>query len=247
MASARREGDKVIINGHKCFITAAKEARYLLTITMDRESGKPLNQSASMWLVPLDAPGVTVTTMKKIGWNLTGSLCDVYLEDVEVDESALVGVEGNGFMQAMKNFEVERLLMASSALGMAKCAYSDALSYAAQRVQFGKPIGYHQMIQGKLVRMAIKIENMHNYVMKCAWMKDQGESIQTPANLCRIYCGQAAFEVCDDAMQIMGGIGYTDDCRISRMWRDVRITRIGGGTDEILTYTAAKQLLKTVK
>ncbi|MGI6027503.1 MAG: acyl-CoA dehydrogenase family protein [Candidatus Scatomorpha sp.] len=74
--------------------------------------------------------------------------------------------------------------------------------------------------------------------------KDNNISIQTSANLCKIYCAQAAFEVCDDAMQIMGGIGYTEDSRVSRMWRDVRVMRIGGGTDEILIKSAAKQLLK---
>lgn len=243
-STATRRNGKVYLNGHKCFITAADEAKYILFLTMDRESGKSPYQSASMWMVPLDAPGVKITKMHKIGWKLTGSFCDVYLEDVEVDENALVGVEGNGFMQLMKNFEVERLLMACSAVGMAECAYNDALSYAKQRVQFGKPIGSFQMIQEKLVQMKIKIENMRNFVYKCAWEKDNNISIQTSANLCKIYCAQAAFEVCDDAMQIMGGIGYTEDSRVSRMWRDVRVMRIGGGTDEILIKSAAKQLLK---
>jgi alkylation response protein AidB-like acyl-CoA dehydrogenase len=246
-STAVRKDGKVYINGHKTFITGAQEVEYMLTITRDFDSGKPAHKSLSMWMVPLNASGVTIEPMHKVGWRLQGSLCEVYLDNVEVGEKDLVGVEGNGFIQLMKNFEVERLLMASTALGVAVCAYNDALVYATQREQFGQPLKEFQMIQDKIVNMAIKIENMKNFVYKCAWKKDSGKSIQNEANLCKIYCSRAAFEVCDEAVQIFAGIGYTEEHRVSRLWRDVRLNRIGGGTDEILIRAAAKQLFKNVK
>jgi alkylation response protein AidB-like acyl-CoA dehydrogenase len=243
-ANAVRRNGKVYLNGHKCFITAADIAKYMLTITRDIDSPLPPHRAISMWLVPLDKPGIKVEVMHKVGWRLQGSLCDVYLDNVEIEEKDLVGQEGNGFIQLMKNFEVERLLMASNAMGTAVCAYNDALQYAVLREQFGKPLKEFQLIQDKIVNMAIKIENMRNFVYRCAWLKDQGRSIQTEANLCKIYCSRAAFEVCDEAVQIFGGIGYTEEHRVSRLWRDVRLNRIGGGTDEILIRAAAKQLFK---
>ena len=146
----------------------------------------------------------------------------------------------------MRNFEMERLMMAVAVLGMAECAYEDAAKYANQRIQFGRPIGTRQLIQEKIVNMKIKIMNMKNLCYQCAWEKDQGISIRNASALCKLYCAQAGNEVIDDALQIMGGLGYTQDCRISRLWRDARNYRIGGGTDEIMIHIAGRGLLREV-
>lgn len=166
------------------------------------------------------------------------------MEDVALEEKDLVGVEGNGFMQAMVNFEVERLLIAANCLGWAECAFEDAARYANQRVQFGKPIGTNQLIQEKITMMKLKIENMRNIVYKTAWEIDNHIPVQIDSALAKLYCAQSAMEVVDDAMQIMGGIGYTSDCRISRLWVDARVHRIGGGTDEIMIHVAGRAILK---
>ena len=171
---------------------------------------------------------------------------EVYLENVVVEEKDIIGKEGEAFKQLMRNFEMERLMMAVAILGMAECAYEDAAKYANQRVQFGKPIGTRQLIQEKIVNMKIKIMNMKNLCYQCAWEKDQGISIRNASALCKLYCAQAGNEVIDDALQIMGGIGYTQDCRISRLWRDARNYRIGGGTDEIMIHIAGRGLLKEI-
>ena len=155
-----------------------------------------------------------------------------------------MGVEGNGFMQAMVNFEVERLLACAQSLGAAECAFEDAVRYATQRVQFGKPIGRNQLIQQHITEMYMKIENMRNWVYRTAWKIDNGESVQIDSAVAKYYCGRAAFEVCDSAMQVMGGIGYTKDCRISRLWRDQRVYRIGAGTDEIMVHIAGRAIQK---
>jgi alkylation response protein AidB-like acyl-CoA dehydrogenase len=199
----------------------------------------------TMFFVPMDAPGVKTAPLHKIGWNMNPTY-EVYLENVVVEEKDIIGKEGEAFKQLMRNFEMERLMMAVAILGMAECAYEDAAKYANQRVQFGKPIGTRQLIQEKIVNMKIKIMNMKNLCYQCAWEKDQGISIRNASALCKLYCAQAGNEVIDDALQIMGGIGYTQDCRISRLWRDARNYRIGGGTDEIMIHIAGRGLLKEI-
>lgn len=243
-----RKDGKVYINGHKTFMSNALTAPYMLCMARNAEEVEnPDKRNAfSMWWVPMSAPGIKVERLKKIGWHMMDT-CEVYLENVEVEEKDLVGVEGNGFMQVLINFEVERLLMAASVLGYAECAFEDAARYANQRVQFGKTIGSQQLIQEKLTYMKIKIENMKNMVYKCAWEIDNGLPVQISSALAKLYCAQAANEVIDDALQIMGGIGYTTDCRISRLWVDARVFRIGGGTDEIMIHAAGRAILKQYK
>jgi len=241
-STATRKNGKVYINGHKTFNTHADRSPYMLIVVRDFKNENP-TKDFSMWLVPLDAPGVTIKTIDKIG-NCACHTCEVYLDNVEVDESNLVGVEGMGFIQLMKNFEVERLIGLPSALGMAQRAYEDATKYVGQRIQFGKPVGNNQLIQEKVVNMAIKLENMRNMIYKCACQKMDGKSIATEAAMAKLYVARAACEVIDDALQCMGGIGYTNDCLIARLWRDVRVHRIWAGTDEIMIHVAGRALIK---
>jgi crotonobetainyl-CoA dehydrogenase len=237
-ASATRKNGKVYINGHKTFITHATYAPYMLTCTMDQETGK-----MSMWWVDMKKPGIKVEYLEKIGYN-TGGTSEVYLDNVEIEEKDLIGKEGEGFLQLMANFEFERLLIAASALGHAQGAFEDAAKYANQRQQFGKKIGDFQLIQEKLCIMQIKLENMRNFCYKTAWEMDNDISIRINSALCKYYCTRAAFEVADDAMQILAGVGYTLDHRVSRFWRDLRGYRLTGGTDEIMIHAAGRPLLK---
>ncbi len=239
--ATKRDG-KVYINGVKTFNTSADMAPFMLCVARSGVNENPY-KDFSMYLFPMDREGVRISKLDKIGNNMCGTF-EVYLNDVECDESDLVGAECQGFYQLMKNFEVERITICAANVGMARCAYDEALRYAAQREQFGKPIGTFQLIQEKLVDMRIKIENM---LYKVAWKKDQGESVSIDSSLLKRYTGKAAFEVIDDAMQIMGGIGYVNDCRISRLWRDQRVYRIMAGTEEIMVHTAGRALVKEAR
>jgi len=147
----------------------------------------------------------------------------------------------------MKNFEIERVVLSASVVGAAEAAFEDAARYANSRVQFGKPIGSYQLIQQMIVDMALKVENMRNYYSKVAWMMDNDIPVRHEHAMAKLYITQAAFEVTDDAMQVLGGMGYMMDARIQRLWRDVRVMRIGGGTDEIMYNIAGPQLLKKYK
>ena len=239
--ATKRDG-KVYINGNKTFNTSADRAPFMLCGARSGINESPY-KDFSMYLFPMDRPGVTIEKLDKIGNNMCGTY-EVHLDNVECEETDLVGEECKGFYQLMKNFEVERLTICAANVGMARCAYDEAVRYAGVREQFGKTIGSFQLIQEKIVDMKIKIENMQNMLYKTAWKKMNGESIMIDSSLVKRYTGQAAFEVIDDAMQIMGGIGYTHDCRISRLWRDQRVYRIMAGTEEIMVHTAGRALIK---
>ena len=137
--TATRKNGKVYINGHKTFNTSADRAPYMLCMVRDYKNEIP-NKDMSMWLVPLSAPGVTIKPLSKIG-HWTTNTCEVYLDNVEIEETDLVGIEGKGFLQLMKNFEVERLMSTAGMIGMAQAAYDESVKYAGQRMQFGKTIG----------------------------------------------------------------------------------------------------------
>jgi len=232
----------VTFNGTKTLITNALQSKYLLVMAKNPEVEDP-RKAISMYLVPMDAPGVTTNQLEKILWHISDS-CEIFLDDVTLPESCLVGVKGNGFKQLMRNFEFERLVIAATCLGLAQCAFDDAATYAAQRVQFGKPIGSFQLIQLKLTDMAIKLENIRNFVYKTAWMLDNDVPLKSQGALCKRYSAMAAFEVADEAMQIFGGVGVTVGTRVSRLWLDLRGHRFGGGTDEIMVHIAGRQIVK---
>lgn len=246
LAQAKRQGDgTVVINGEKTLVSHVHDAPYILTLTRDLTNPDP-HKAITMWLVPTDTPGISVSPFNKIGFHMT-TTSEVRFDNVVIDESAMVGAEGHGFIQLMKNFEIERILVCACLLGAAECAYDDAIEYAKQREQFGKPIGSFQLIQEKLTDMAIALENMKNMIYKCAWMKDNGQDIKIMSALCKRYVGEASWKVVDEALQIHGGLGYVNDVRVSRLWRDMRPGRIGGGTSEIMVHIAGRALQKAHK
>lgn len=240
-----RKNGKVYLNGQKTFITGAKDYPYMLVMARNVE---PQNDKDcfTLWWIESGVSGVECHDLHKIGWNMVSN-CEVFFNNVELDESDRVGEEGHGFIHMMENFDHDRLVIAAHTLGAAECAFDDAVSYANQRVQFDKTLGEFQLTQLKLAQMAIKIQNMKHYVYRVAWEYDQGLPIRLSSPLCKLYCAQAACEVIDDAMQIFGGLGYSNESRLSRLWRDTRASRIGGGTDEIMVHISARQILKQYK
>lgn len=244
-ATAEFDGDEVVFNGQKMYCTLSGMAKYIMMMTRDPAIENPY-EGISMWLLPTDTPEVQFTQVNKVGW-WTIPTYEVYVKDARAPKSSLIGEMHKGWPQLMANFEIERLALCASSLGAAEAAYEDAAAYANQRVQFGKPIGHFQAVQHIITDMAIKIENMKNYVYKVAWMMDCNMPVRHEHAMCKLYVARAAWEVIDDAMQILGGLGYTMDHRVQRLWRDVRLMRIGGGTDEIMYNIAGPQLLKKAR
>jgi len=243
--TARFEGDEVVFNGQKMYCTIAKQAKNILLLTRDPQGEDPYD-CISMWLLPTDTPGVRFNNVEKLGWWTVPSY-EVFIDNARVPRKNLVGEMNRGWPQLMANFEIERLALCAASLGAADAAYEDAAAYANQRVQFGVPIGSFQAVQHLITDMAVMIENMRNYIYKIAWMMDNNLPVRAENAMCKLYVARAAFEVTDMAMQVLGGLGYTMGHRVQRLWRDVRLMRIGGGTDEIMYNIAGPQLLKKAR
>lgn len=234
-----RKDGKVILNGHKTFITSGAGVPYLVVMARDSENYNCFTE----WFVDMTKPGIKVEKLSKLGLKMD-SCCEIYFDNVELEEKDMFGKEGNGFNRVKEEFDFERFLVGCTNYGVALCAFEDAAKYANQREQFGEKIGRFQLIQEKFAHMAMKITNMRNMLYEAAWKFDNGIMSSGDAAMCKYYCAHAAFEVVDDAMQVLGGVGVAGDHRISRFWRDLRVDRVSGGTDEMQILTAGRAVLK---
>lgn len=231
-----------ILNGQKTWVTQGEVFPYIFVVAKDEDPARE-NSSMSMWLVPIDAKGISTAPLHKIGQQIM-PFCEVYFDDVVLTEDMRVGKEGEGFRNLMKNFEMERCLIVAQCVGCAQAAMDDAAAYVTQRETFGKPIINNQLIQLKLTEMETALQNTRNMLYHTLWKMDQGESIRIDSALLKRYGAQSCTMVADEAMQIYGGLGYTEDIRLGRIQSDLRGMRIAGGTDEIMVYIAGRQLAK---
>ncbi len=234
-----RKDGKVYLNGHKCFITSSLHAPYLIVMARDASSEKPI---FTEWFVDMSKEGIKLNPLDKLGLRMD-SCCEVIFDNVELEEKDMFGTEGDGFNRVKAEFDDERFLVACTNYGVALCAYEDAAKYANQRVQFGEAIGRTQMIQEKIAHMAIKLNSMKNMLFETAWKTDQETATSGDSAMCKYFCANAAFEVIDTSMQILGGIGVTGH-RVGRFWRDLRIDRLSGGSDEMQILTLGRAELK---
>ncbi len=204
-----------------------------------------VHRGATMFLVDRDTPGVTINKLPKMGHeDAPTSICEVFLNDVRVPRSAILGVEHNGFMQTMANFTRERIANVSGVIATAVNAFEDACAYANQREQFGQQIGRFELVQEMIMEMACKIENMMNMLYKLCWQADQGQDVRILAGMAKYYCSKATCEVVDDAIQVLAGIGVVGDHRVGRYYIDIRSARIAGGSDQVMVFNTAPQILK---
>lgn len=237
----KRENGKIYLNGTKTFITSSKGVKWLVIMAKNADDPSVFTE----FMVDMTKPGVELGPLNKLGLRMD-SCCEVYLNDVELEESDIFGKEGNGFNRGIGDFNFERWLVGACDYGTAICAYEDALKHANTREAFGKTIGRFQLNQLKIAEMTIKLDAMKNMLYETAWKADMngGNLDAGEAAMCKYFCANASFEVVDDAMQIMGGIAVASEHRINRIWRDLRVDRISGGTDEMMILTTAKNALK---
>lgn len=233
-----RKDGKVYINGHKHFISGALDSDYCMTLAKNSENPEEL----TLWFVPTNVEGARVEPMEKMGLNME-NVCDVWFDNVEIEEKDMFSTEGNGLLATSIGFDYERLIDAFNAYGQALCAYEDACRHANTRIIRGRPIGRLQLIQNHIMQMTMKIESMRYLLLKYAWNKDNDNLLREEASIAKQYCSESANEVVDHAVQVLGGIGFCGS-RVSRIYRDLRITRISGGTGEIQTVIASRQILR---
>ena len=188
----------------------------------------------SLFLVDTDTPGFVVNRkLDKVGMRASDT-AEIFFEDMFIPEDALLGEEGRGFYNIMWELQGERLIGAAAAIGGARLTLEQVVEYTKERVQFGKPICRNQAIAHRIADLASKIEAAQSLVYLCAWKYDHGEYPVKEISMAKLIAAQVACEVADEALQFMGGYGYMMEYPVQRAWRDARLGRIGGGTDEIM-------------
>ncbi len=241
--TARRDGDHYVIDGEKTFITSGMRADWFtLAVRTD-----PDNKGAggiSMIAVPGDVAGLTRSRLGKMGW-LCSDTALLHFEGARVPVGNLIGEEGKGFRMIMTNFNAERISIAAMALGMAECCYDEALAWARDRKTFGKALIEHQVVRHKLVDMKMRVESTRAWLKSVSDRADANQAdAQWVADVCMLknHSTQAMQFCADQAVQILGGMGYMRGTASERIYREVKVAMIGGGAEEIMKELAARQM-----
>jgi acyl-CoA dehydrogenase len=246
--TAVKDGDEWVINGSKIFITNSGPLAgfYNVLCKTDPDATKS-HRGLSMILVEADRPGVGYQDVgKKMGITLSYT-AEVTFKDVRVPIKNLIGQENKGFYHLLEFFDESRILVAAQGLGIAQGGFDRALAYVKQREQFGKKIAQYQATQHKLADMATKIECARLLVYKAAWNFDQGRIDPKLTSMAKMFAARTAVEVCDEAIQLLGGYGYMEEYEVERFYRDAKITEIYEGTKEIQKNTIASAILGKLK
>lgn len=235
---AKKDGDHYIVRGEKTFITSGMRADFY---TVAVRTGGPGMGGISLLLIERDTPGFTRTPLRKMGW-WASDTATLHFDDCRVPAENLVGPENHGFMGIMLNFNDERLGLAASSIAFARTAYEEALDYAKLRETFGKPIIRHQVIRHKLVDMAQRIEASQAMLERIAWALDQGEHPIPELCMLKNQATQTMAFCASEAVQILGGAGFMRGAKSERIYREVKVNAIGGGTEEIMKDLASRQM-----
>ncbi len=241
--TALKKGDKYIVNGHKRFITNAEASTFITVFALtDPEKG---SRSLTAFLIPPDTPGVEIKPrLKKMGQKASVQN-EIIFTDVEVPEGNRIGGEGYGFIIAMKTFDRTRTGVAALSLGNARAAYEIAKEWTKNRKQFGKPIAANQAIGFMLADMATKIETARLITWYAAWAYDfDKKKLNKLSAMSKLYASDIGMEVTTDAVQAMGGDGYTWDFAVEKMMRDAKLCQIYEGTNQIQRLVISKSILK---
>jgi len=242
-STAIKKGDKYILNGHKRFITNAEVASFLTVFAMtDPEKG---SRSLTAFLVPSNSPGVEFKPrLQKMGQKASVQN-EIVFTDVEIPEENRIGSEGYGFIIAMKTFDRTRTGVAALSIGNARAAYETAKDWTKNRKQFGKPIAANQAIGFMLADMATKIESarMLNWYASWAYEHDK-KKINKLSAMAKLYASDIGMEVTTDAVQAMGGDGYSTEFAVEKMMRDAKLCQIYEGTNQVQRVVISKSILK---
>jgi isovaleryl-CoA dehydrogenase len=237
---ARREDGEWVLDGAKMWCSYAHKASHVLIVCRTGEGADP-HEGMSMILVPREADGFTITPIATMGGEETNEL---HLDGVRVPEDALLGTEGGGWTQLMAGLNNERVILAATALGMAQRAFDEALAYARERKQFGRPIGSFQAIQHKFADLATGLAQARLLVRWVARLTDEDPRRMLPqeASMAKLAATELAKRCALEGMQIMGGYGYATEYPMERHLRSAVVTTIYGGTSEIQRNIIAKTL-----
>ena len=235
---AEKVGNKYVVNGQKMFITTGMRADYM---TVAVRTGGQGMKGISLMLIETDRPGVSRTRLDKMGWRCSDTAA-VYFDNVEVPPENMIGPENGGFIGIMRNFNSERLGMAHGCCSMARVALKEAMEWAQQRETFGKKLGAHQSIRIKLADCARQIQATQAWVDLCAHQHRSGTGVPADYAMLKVQATRMLEHVVREAAQVLGGASYITGSKIERIYREVRVNAIGGGSEEIMLDLAGRQM-----
>ncbi len=238
---AVRDGNHWKLTGTKRYITNADKASLFTVMARTGEDGA---RGVSAFLVTANSPGLTIGTPEKKMGQHGAHVCDVNFDNVAVPPENMLGAEGDGFKVAMRVLDRGRLHISAVCVGAAERLIADSVAYASERIQGGKPIAQHQLIQGMIADMKTECLAAKALVLQTAVAKDAGENVIMEAAAAKYFASEMVGRVADKAVQIFGGAGYIADYGIERFYRDVRLFRIYEGTSQIQQLIIARETMK---
>ncbi|MEE2526785.1 acyl-CoA dehydrogenase family protein [Hyphobacterium sp. HN65] len=237
--TARREGGQYVINGQKTFITGGMKSDYFVVGARTAE-GKL--DGISLFFVEADAPGFSRTAIdRKMGWWCSDQ-ATLYFEDCRIPADNLLGKEGQGFLAIVNNFNGERIGLIASMLGAMKLCLKESISWAMERETFGKPLIRHQVIRHKIADMSAKIDMVEAYLNQICWLVNEGRTPVAEISKAKFSASKALEFCASETMQILGGAGYLRGHPVERVYREVKVQAIGGGSEEIMRDLAVRQM-----
>jgi acyl-CoA dehydrogenase len=236
--TAVRDGDHYVVNGSKTYITGGMKANWFTTAV---RTGESAGGGLSVLLIAADSPGVSRTSLdRKQGW-WCGDTATIYFDDVRVPAENIIGEENRGFKVILKNFNSERLSMAAAMEAYSRVCLEEAVNWARERKTFGQRLADHQVIRHKIAEMKQRINATQAYLQVCCVQMVNGTPNAGDLALLKVQSSQTMEFCAREAMQILGGMGYMRGGRVERIYREVRVNAIGGGSEEIMRDLASRQ------
>lgn len=238
--TAKKDGDDYVINGTKMWITNSTQADYLCLLANTSDDNKHLNKS--LIIVPTNTPGVSFSEkLDKLGMR-SSDTAQVFFDDVRVPQRNRIGEEGMGFVYQMQQFQEERLFAAAGNLKSMENCINDTIEYTSQRQAFGKSILDNQVVHFRMAELQTEVEALRALTYDAVEGYINGEDVTMKASMAKLKVGRLVREVSDSCLQYWGGMGYMWDNPIARIYRDTRLTSIGGGADEVMLSIICKQM-----
>jgi acyl-CoA dehydrogenase len=240
-ATAKQVDGGWILNGNKTWCTAAHTAHYILLLARTEHDVEKRHQGLTLFLLPTDAAGVTITEIPKLGMRSLGS-CDIGIQDVFVPDDLVLGTPGKAWYMLLPTLNNERIILASFCCGILDGVLEDAIAYVGEREAFGKKIGQFQILQHYIADIAIWRHQADLVVRHAAWLQDNGKPCFQETTIAKVTASEAAVAAADLGIQILGGMGYSAETDMQRYWRDARLFRIGPITNEMARNAIAENL-----
>ncbi|XP_064095955.1 probable acyl-CoA dehydrogenase 6 isoform X2 [Macrobrachium nipponense] len=240
MTTARRQGDDLIINGQKLWITNAWSADWM-SLLCNTNQGPP-HKNKSLVIVPMKSPGVHLTKLiDKLGMR-SSDTGQIFFDEVRVPAKNIIGEEGKGFIYQMHGFQAERIMLSVMGLKPSELCIQETIKYTRERKAFGKSILDNQYVHFRLAELETEVESLRSLIYRAVDLYVRGEDATKLISMSKLKAGRLAREVTDTCLQFWGGMGFTNEVLVSRWYRDLRLLSIGGGADEIMLNVICKYM-----